>query len=313
MRLADLDLERLDAGDGLEHAGQAVDAAAARHALNREGLFGGVHLKYPTGLSYTPPPYQSNPPAQAGDEMPAAGVLAAFPRRVAGAEQLLVPHHARIGRQLPSEFVAHAEADFAGAQAGADAAIRIILARQAELDERLQDQVVGQQQLVFELEPARGMARWADEERRLHVDELWRDALEADRRPRMRRFGLRVEADPGHDIPPRADRPPEQHLRFGSIDDAIHRLALGPHDETIAIAADPRAAVPAQAGLAVHQLRLELIEQDVEIDRAIVHRVAAVIDVLAKCGERHERTDEREQQRPRALPACRPASLLDCH
>src|SRR4029453_9437480 len=34
MRLADLDRDRLDARHGLEHASEAVDAAAARHALD---------------------------------------------------------------------------------------------------------------------------------------------------------------------------------------------------------------------------------------------------------------------------------------
>src|SRR4029450_11772683 len=38
MRLANLDLDQLDAGQGREHARQAVDAAAARHALDGEGL-----------------------------------------------------------------------------------------------------------------------------------------------------------------------------------------------------------------------------------------------------------------------------------
>ena len=81
-----------------------------------------------------------HPPAEAADEVPAAGVGAAGAGGVAGAEQLPVPDHPRIGREFAPEFVAHAEADFAGAEAGADAAIRIVLARQAELDERLQDQ-----------------------------------------------------------------------------------------------------------------------------------------------------------------------------
>ena len=67
-------------------------------------------------------------------------------------------------------------------------------------------------------------------------------------------------------------------------------LALPPHRESpstaspsvrthdaIEIAADPRSAVPPRARLAVHELRLELIEQHLEVDRAIVHRVAAVI------------------------------------
>ena len=56
-------------------------------------------------------------------------------------------------------LVAHAKADLAGAEAGADAAIGIVLAREAELDERLQDQAVGQQHLVLGLEPA---AMWPD-------------------------------------------------------------------------------------------------------------------------------------------------------
>src|SRR5262245_55189842 len=52
LRLADLDLDRLDARHGLEHARQAVDTAAARHALDSEGLFGGAHDGYPTAPHY---------------------------------------------------------------------------------------------------------------------------------------------------------------------------------------------------------------------------------------------------------------------
>ena len=73
--------------------------------------------------SYQLPVSILDPPTEAGDEVPAAGVAAAVAGGVAGAEQLPVPDHARIGRELAPEFVAEAEADFAGAEAGADAAI----------------------------------------------------------------------------------------------------------------------------------------------------------------------------------------------
>jgi hypothetical protein len=51
----------------------------------------------------------------------------------------------------------------------------------------------------------------------------------------------------------------------------------------------------------VHQLRLELIEEHLIVDRAVVHGVPAVIDVLSKRGDRH--------QRP-AANAATPAGLL---
>src|SRR5687767_10918724 len=49
-RFADFNLEWLNAGNGLQHAGQAVDAAAAGHAVDDEGLVDLAHL-------YTPQAY----------------------------------------------------------------------------------------------------------------------------------------------------------------------------------------------------------------------------------------------------------------
>ena len=116
------------------------------------------------------------------------------------------------------------------------------------------------------------------------IDELRRQALDADRRPGVRGLRPRIEAHAGNDVPPPADRSPKEDLRFGGIEDAVNRLALGSHEDAIAIAADPRSAVPAKSGLAVHDLRLELIEQHLVADRAIVNGVAAVIDVLRERG-----------------------------
>src|SRR5687767_7305644 len=44
--LTDLDLERFDAGNGFEHARQAVDAAATRHALDDECLVDLGHVEH---------------------------------------------------------------------------------------------------------------------------------------------------------------------------------------------------------------------------------------------------------------------------
>ena len=60
--------------------------------------------------------------------------------------------------------------------------------------------------------------------------------------------------------------------------------------------------------LAVHDLRLELIEQDLVADGAIVNRVAAVIDILRERGEGYQRQQERQDHEP--VQPCWPASLL---
>jgi hypothetical protein len=68
----------------------------------------------------------------------------------------------------------------------------------------------------------------------------------------------------------------------------------------IAIAADPRSVVPSHAALAVHQLRLELIEEDLVVDRAIVNGVPAVIDILGRrqCRQEGQRRHERQSPDP---------------
>src|SRR4030095_6693963 len=107
---------------------------------------------------------------------------------------------------------------------------------------------------------------------------LRRQALNANREPGVRRQGPCVEANAGDGLPPWAERAAVQDLRFRRIEHAATRLALGANQESMPIAADPRAGVPARSRLTVHELRFELVEQHLEVDGAIVDGVAAVID-----------------------------------
>ena len=72
-----------------------------------------------------------------------------------------------------------------------------------------------------------------------------------------------------------------------------------------------------EPGLAVHELRLELIEQHLEVDRAIVNGVAAVIDVLRERVERHQRNSSASKPAAATAPvgplACWPAGLSLAH
>ena len=78
------------------------------------------------------------PGPQTGDDVPAADVASLGSREIRGAKQLAMPHDAGIGRYFSTHLVTDAESDFARAQSRADAAVGIVLAGEAELDERLQ-------------------------------------------------------------------------------------------------------------------------------------------------------------------------------
>src|SRR5688500_12071849 len=56
-RLANLDFQRFDAGNGLEHARQAVDAAATRHAVDDECLIDVGHVDTSPSTIYPYPLY----------------------------------------------------------------------------------------------------------------------------------------------------------------------------------------------------------------------------------------------------------------
>src|SRR3546814_18553832 len=59
------------------------------------------------------------------------------------------PVHADVGRKLPADLVAQAQTELHIGDAAADSTLRIILAVQVDLGFRLQDQPLGEQQLVL--------------------------------------------------------------------------------------------------------------------------------------------------------------------
>ena len=74
---------------------------------------------------------------------------------------------------------------------------RIVLARQAELDERLQHQALGEQQVVLGLDARRDVARLADDTRwPARSMNLRRQALDADGQPRCARLGRASKRTP---------------------------------------------------------------------------------------------------------------------
>src|SRR5690348_13756350 len=101
--------------------------------------------------------------------MPAARVTTCGAGRIAGSEQFLVLDDAGIWREFALDLVTESKAHFAGAEAGADAAIRIVLAGQAELDQRLHYEPLREQQLVLHLDARRGVSRRPDERRGLDL------------------------------------------------------------------------------------------------------------------------------------------------
>ncbi len=65
-----------------------------------------------------------------------------------------MPHDADVGRQLAASLVAQPKPSRHGAEAGPQPAAQVVTAEEIELDQRLEYQPVGQEQLVLRLGPA---------------------------------------------------------------------------------------------------------------------------------------------------------------
>src|SRR5690606_31367507 len=107
-------------------------------------------------------------------------------------------------------------------------------------DERLQDQPVGQQQLVLRLEAEMRAARLAQVRGGLHLEPVRCQSLDADGGPGAPRPGTELLANTADDVPPTADGPPVEHLRFRVLDAAaLFAGALRPEPQAVEVAADP--------------------------------------------------------------------------
>src|SRR5690606_34343107 len=71
-------------------------------------------------------------------------------------------HDADVGRKLATDLIAQPQAKFPGAQAGANSPRRVVFSVELRLEQWLQNQPIGEQRLVLNFNPGRGLSRLAD-------------------------------------------------------------------------------------------------------------------------------------------------------
>src|SRR5690606_17218699 len=150
-----------------------------------------------------------------------------------------------------------------------------MLAVEISLSGGLQDQAIGQQDVVFALQPSGSLAILANEGGGLGFEVVQRHALNTEGRPCLRRRWLEVLANPCNHIPPRANGAAVQKLQFGVFGSAVRALAFGTDPEPVYIAPDPSRGIPGQRAAFVGILILKLIQQEEAVDTAIVNLMTA--------------------------------------
>src|SRR5687768_17358271 len=127
-----MDMREAPAGAGLPSASATTFARSGRRHWH-----GGL------------PSLMSEPDAQARHEAGVVDVLAVIATEIRGASKSTLTDYADIRSELAGELIAQAQTGLDGAQARTDAAACVVLPVEVELDQRLQDQPIGQQGLVF--------------------------------------------------------------------------------------------------------------------------------------------------------------------
>src|SRR5690242_17098396 len=160
----------------------------------------------------TPDP--SQPGAKADDEAHLVRWRARRAGEVGGTTVLAIVGYADIGGDLAGDLVTQAQAGIDVGQAAADLARRVVQRVEIHLDLWLEDQALGQQQVVAALELGGQPAFAADITGRRDMEEQWRQSLYADRAPSA--AWLRIE------VVARAD----QRVEIGADGSAVEELLL---------------------------------------------------------------------------------------
>ena len=128
-----------------------------------------------------PPP--SEPGADAEGEAEVSRALARLPREDRRLPEFSLIDDADIGREFPAELVTQPEARIDVGKPGSDQAGRIRFAVEVELELRLKNQPLSDQNVVRGLELGGEMTLAADKSGDLEIEEVGGKALNAERRP----------------------------------------------------------------------------------------------------------------------------------
>eukprot|EP00160_Parvularia_atlantis_P006580 Unigene15755_Nuclearia_a/m.46951 Unigene15755_Nuclearia_a/g.46951 ORF Unigene15755_Nuclearia_a/g.46951 Unigene15755_Nuclearia_a/m.46951 type:complete len:370 (-) Unigene15755_Nuclearia_a:455-1564(-) len=217
----------------------------------------------------------SKPQANTGHETRFIHITTLVADEIGGFAVGAVPGDADVGGELADNFIAQAQPDFGIGQAGAHAAPRVVLAIEIGFSGWLQDQAVGQQNVVVAFQARGSLAVLTNERSGFGLEVVKCHALDTERRPGLGRFRLEILAHPGNHIPPWADRAAVQQLQFGILGDTVGAFTFGADPQTVDIAAYPARSIPGQRAAFIGILVLELIQQEEAVDRTVVHLMPA--------------------------------------
>src|ERR1700722_1256068 len=153
----------------------------------------------------------------------------------AGRAESLVVGEADIGSEFAAEFITDTQASIELGKAGADAAARIVLAVEVELELGLGDQPVGDEKIVRTLDAAGDAALVAKIEGGRELEEIGGQAFDADRAPSASGSGIEVVTDPGLrvEILKARDRMVVERLGIAVGFDAVFDDAFGLEPELV--------------------------------------------------------------------------------
>src|SRR5256885_163446 len=140
---------------------------------------------------------------------------------VRGASEAARPFHADVGGELATEFIAQAQASRRFGQALADTAFRVVLAIELQFGTRLQNQSLGQQQLVAAFDTQRRTSATSHVARRLQLEPVGGEALDAESQPLTARAFSVIHPNAELGVPVRCDGVPPEKLgtRFFELSD----------------------------------------------------------------------------------------------
>src|SRR5690606_10405720 len=205
---------------------------------------------------------RSEPQADAEDEHRLVRIAAGGPlERLRLAEGFLA-HDAEIRRDLPPELVADPQARLRPRQAAPDASLAVRAAVPVGLERRLEDQPRGDGQLVPGLDPGGGPPAFADVRRRLELEPVGREPLNAERAPRPAPARLRVVPHARDDLPPASNEHAAEELDVRAHGLAAAASAFAAQPQPTKASAGPRRDFPVEPLRAVRLRGLETVEQD---------------------------------------------------
>ncbi|MNL26965.1 hypothetical protein D3C87_1485290 [compost metagenome] len=154
--------------------------------------------------------------------------------------------------------------------------MRVVLAVEVKLRGRLQDETVGQQDVVVALQSHGALTAFTDECRRLGFEVVQRHALHAQRGPGLRGSGFEVLADAADHVPPWTDRMAPKRLDFSIFGLAVGAFAFGTQPKTIDVATDPAGQIPSQGAAVVGVLPFEFVGKEERVERGVMYGMTAM-------------------------------------